>query len=118
MKRRGFLAAALVGALASGWMAVAVAATPVVIDVRTADEFAAGHVAGAINVPHDQIGARIASLVPRKDTPVVLYCRSGRRSGIALDTLRGMGYTKAENYGGYEDAAKRLAGGCTAGSKC
>lgn len=100
------------------WMAAALAAGPVVIDVRSPEEFAAGHVAGAINLPHDQIGSKIAALVPGKDTPVALYCRSGRRSGLALETLRGMGYTKAENYGGYEAASKRLAGGCSAGSKC
>ncbi|QKE63604.1 rhodanese-like domain-containing protein [Aquipseudomonas campi] len=74
----------------------------VLIDVRSADEFASGALPGAQLIPHDQIGARIAAVVPDKNTPVVLYCRSGRRSSQAQDELRALGYTQVMNAGGYE----------------
>jgi rhodanese-related sulfurtransferase len=66
----------------------------VVLDVRTPAEFAAGHVPGARNVPHDEIPARLAELSSLKDQQVVLYCRSGRRTAIAAETLRGAGFDK------------------------
>jgi phage shock protein E len=66
----------------------------VVLDVRTDVEFAAGHVPGARNVPHDQLPARLGELSPLKDKQVVLYCRSGRRSALAEQALRGAGFTK------------------------
>ncbi|MBW2415803.1 MAG: methyltransferase domain-containing protein [Deltaproteobacteria bacterium] len=65
---------------------------PVVLDVRTPEEFAEGHVPGAINVPHDQIEQRIAELEPYRDREVVLYCRSGRRAGFAGETLSRAGF--------------------------
>ncbi len=63
-----------------------------VLDVRTAQEFEGGHVPGARNIPYDQVAARSAEL---GDTgkPVLLYCRSGRRSGIAAAELRKKGFT-------------------------
>lgn len=64
-----------------------------VIDVRTPAEFAAGHVPGAVNVPYDEIGRRSAELGP-PSTPLVLYCRSGRRSGIAVAALKEKGFTR------------------------
>ena len=65
---------------------------PFVLDVRTHEEYVAGHVPGAVNIPHDQVAARIAE-VP-KDRPVVLYCRSGRRAGMAAQELAERGYTR------------------------
>ena len=65
----------------------------VVVDVRTAAEFAAGHVPGARNVSHDELPARLAELATIKDKQVVLYCRSGRRTTIAADTLRRAGFS-------------------------
>ena len=64
----------------------------IVLDVRTAAEFAAGHVPGARNVSHDELPAKLAELSPLKDKQVVLYCRSGRRTAIAAETLRGAGF--------------------------
>jgi len=64
-----------------------------VVDVRTPQEFASGHVPGAINIPYEEIGKRAAEIGPAS-TPVVLYCRSGRRSAIAAETLQKAGYTK------------------------
>lgn len=66
----------------------------VVLDVRTKEEFAAGHVPGARNVSHDQIAARIHELAALKDKEVVLYCRSGRRAQLAAQTLRDAGFTR------------------------
>lgn len=69
------------------------AAGAVVVDVRTPQEFAAGHVSGAKNIPYDQIRVRAAEL-GGPQTPVVLYCRTGRRSAIAIQTLKELGYEK------------------------
>jgi len=65
------------------------------LDVRTPEEFAAGHIAGAVNIPHDQL-ANSASRLPKKDgnTEIAVYCRSGRRSALALDWLGTQGYQR------------------------
>lgn len=80
----------------------------VLIDNRTAEEFAAGHLPGAHNLPYDDIAQTIAAVAPDKNAAIKLYCRSGRRSGIAKETLGKMGYVKVENLGGMPDAAKAL----------
>src|SRR5262245_49370931 len=59
----------------------------VILDVRTPEEFAEGHVPGAINIPHDQLASRLIEINGDKDKDVVLYCRSGRRAGMAAETL-------------------------------
>jgi phage shock protein E len=66
----------------------------VVLDVRTPAEFAAGHVPGARNIPHDLLSSRVAELAPLRDKQVVLYCRSGRRTLLATDILRKAGFTR------------------------
>lgn len=63
---------------------------PFVLDVRTPEEYASGYVPGAVNIPHDQVAARLAE-VP-KDKEVVVYCRSGRRALMAADVLAGNGF--------------------------
>jgi phage shock protein E len=73
---------------------------PLVIDVRTLGEYQAAHVREAVNIPYDEIAGRIAAFVPDRDARVVLYCRSGRRSGIAEQTLRELGYQQVVNGGG------------------
>jgi len=65
-----------------------------VLDVRAHEEYAAGHVPGAVNIPHDQVASRLAE-VP-KDKDVVLYCRSGRRSALASEVLADNGYTRLQ----------------------
>jgi phage shock protein E len=82
-------------------------APPVIVDVRTQQEYAAGHVQGAILIPHDQMEQRWQELEAFRDQPVVLYCRSGRRSGIALEVLRTKGFTQLENGGGIDAMAAR-----------
>jgi len=66
----------------------------VVLDVRTADEFAAGHVPGARNVSHELLASRLDELATVRDKQVVLYCRSGRRTLLAEDVLRKAGFKR------------------------
>lgn len=73
-----------------------------IVDVRTAEEFAAGHLKNAINVPFEEIATEFKQRAIAKDTNIVLYCRSGRRSGIAFDSLVTEGYTNGYNGGGFE----------------
>jgi rhodanese-related sulfurtransferase len=72
-----------------------------VVDVRTPAEFAAGHVPGAVNIPYDELARRAGELGP-PSTPVLLYCRSGRRSGIATDTLRKLGFGEIYDLRAYD----------------
>ena len=68
------------------------------VDVRTAGEFARGHLDGAVNIPVGELAARLASLGP-KDKPIIVYCASGTRSAMAQRTLRGSGYESVRNLG-------------------
>ena len=72
------------------------------IDVRTADEFNAGHIEGAAHIPYEEIAVRISEVTTDKDAIIHLYCRSGNRSGIAQQILQSMGFSNAVNEGGYE----------------
>jgi rhodanese-related sulfurtransferase len=71
---------------------------PFVLDVRTPEEYASGYVPGAVNIPHDQLASRLAQ-VP-KDREIVLYCRSGRRAGLAGEVLANQGYQRLEHLEG------------------
>ncbi|MCA9545893.1 MAG: rhodanese-like domain-containing protein [Myxococcales bacterium] len=77
------------------------------IDVRTPGEFAAGHVPGSINIPVNQM-ADIEAAIGGKDQPAVLFCASGRRSGMALTALKAKGYTNLVNGGGFQQFAAKL----------
>ncbi len=70
----------------------------VMIDVREADEWRAGHVPGATHLPLGELAARIAD-IPR-DREVLLFCRSGNRSGKATQFLRAQGFERARNVEG------------------
>jgi len=83
------------------------AGDPLWIDVRTAAEFTAGHVDEAVNIPYDEIAEGIGALDVGENAVIYVYCRSGRRSGIAKDTLEGLGYSQVFNIGGLEDALKK-----------
>ena len=65
-----------------------------VLDVRTPEEFAAGHVPGAVNIPHTEIATRLGELADAKERDIVVYCRSGNRSAKAIAALRGAGFTR------------------------
>lgn len=68
------------------------------VDVRTPAEFAAGHIPGAVNIPLQQLDSRLSELQP-KDQAVVLYCRSGNRSGTAARLLKGAGFAAVHDLG-------------------
>ena len=76
------------------------------LDVRTPEEYSQGHLQGAVNIPYDQLAARVDEIDQDKDRDIVLYCRSGRRSGLAKRTLESLGYTNVLNAGGYEQMLK------------
>lgn len=65
-----------------------------ILDVRTPEEYAEGHIPGAINIPHDQLSSRHREIAAHKNKDIVLYCRSGRRVGIAADILQAAGFSK------------------------
>jgi phage shock protein E len=71
-----------------------------VLDVRTAREFADGHVPGAVNISHDELESRLAELDADRDTEVVVYCRSGRRAELALDLLAKAGFMRLSHLEG------------------
>jgi phage shock protein E len=68
------------------------------LDVRTSREFAAGHLPGAVNIPLGDLERRMHSLGP-KDRPIVAYCQSGQRSGLAKRQLMANGFTAVHNLG-------------------
>ncbi len=77
-------------------------ANATVIDVRTQDEYHQEHYPGAINVPLDAVPQRMEELKKMK-TPIVMYCRSGNRSGIAVNLLKQGGVAEVYNGGGLSD---------------
>jgi len=66
----------------------------VILDVRTAAEYAEGHVPGAQNIPHTELAARIAELSAAQSSDIVVYCRSGTRAAQALTVLEGAGFKR------------------------
>ena len=74
-----------------------------ILDVRRPDEFAAGHIPNAINVPNETIGTDEISELPDKDQLIMVYCRSGRRSKEASEKLVKLGYTNIVEFGGILD---------------
>jgi phage shock protein E len=79
----------------------------VYVDVRSPEEFAAGHVENAINIPHTEMRERYSELESFRDDAIVVYCRSGRRSGIALDVLEDVGFENVRNGGGLSDLQRQ-----------
>ena len=105
----------ILGALLLVWVSLSAAAAEPkllgdrhVIDVRTEEEWQAGHVEGAELVPVDKVAERIEGLIANKNAPIALYCRSGRRAEQALQILKGKGYTNVVNYGGLEEAKAKV----------
>lgn len=75
----------------------------VILDARTQSEFDEGHIEGAIMIPEYEITERAESEIPDKNTLILVYCRSGRRSKIAADALVKLGYTNVKEFGGIID---------------
>jgi phage shock protein E len=80
--------------------------TGFIVDVRTPEEFAAGHVPGALNLPLQQLAGRQAELGP-KSTPITLYCRSGARSATAAALLARAGFTRVTDIGAMSNWRRR-----------
>ncbi len=83
---------------------IAAGTAPLILDVREADEFAAGHLPGAVNIPHSEIvsapDSAVAAVLPDKGMEVVVYCASGRRSGMAQDAMNAAGYSLVRHLAG------------------
>jgi len=85
---------------------------PLIIDVRTSEEFASGHLPGALNIAHNEFvddpAASIALLPTAKDAEMVVHCVSGKRAGIAMEVITAAGYTNVNHlsgdYSGWENA--------------
>lgn len=87
----------------------AIGAEVIWLDVRSLEEFNQGHLEGALHVPHSQIAEKIVELIPNKDAEVKLYCRSGRRSGLALEAMEQLGYRNVSNAGAYSQLKEEQA---------
>ena len=72
----------------------------VIVDVRREDEFASGHIPGAILIPNESIGTEKPAELPDPDQIILVYCRSGNRSAQASQKLADIGYTNVFDFGG------------------
>lgn len=75
----------------------------IILDVRRADEFAEGHIPGAINIANEEIEMTEPEQLPDKSQTIYVYCRSGNRSKQAAVKLAAMGYTNIVEFGGIID---------------
>lgn len=75
----------------------------IILDARTQEEYDEGHIPGAIQISHDEIEEKAEGMLPDKDQLILVYCRSGRRSKIAAETLVELGYTNIKEFGGIID---------------
>ena len=75
----------------------------IVLDVREQDEFDEGHIPNAILIPYTEIDAKAEGILTDKDAQILVYCRSGRRSKIAAESLVNLGYTNVKEFGGIID---------------
>ena len=75
----------------------------VILDTRTREEYDQGHIPGAIQISHDEITEKAEGVLTDKDQLILVYCRSGRRSKIAAETLSELGYTNIKEFGGIID---------------
>ncbi|MBR1965271.1 MAG: rhodanese-like domain-containing protein [Lentisphaeria bacterium] len=80
----------------------------VLLDVRTPEEHKSGYLEGAVLLPLAELESKTVNKIPDKNTPIYIYCRSGRRAGTAIEKLKAMGYTDLHNLGGLKDARKKL----------
>lgn len=84
---------------------------PIIIDVREPHEYAVSHVKSALNIPPNELmaGAKKLDGVD-KDTPIILYCKSGSRSNVSMHILRGLGYTNLTNGINQQQVEAKYAG--------
>ena len=72
----------------------------IILDTREQDEFDESHIKGAILIPYTEIENKAEEMIPDKDKLILVYCRSGRRSKIAAESLSKLGYTNVKEFGG------------------
>ena len=75
----------------------------VILDVRTAEEYAEKHIPGAVLLPDTELKARAEIVLPKKKQLILVYCRSGNRSKTASETLVQLGYTNVVEFGGINE---------------
>ena len=75
----------------------------IILDTREQNEFDEGHIPGAILIPYTEIENKAEEMLPDKDKLILVYCRSGRRSKIAAESLAKIGYTNVKEFGGIID---------------
>lgn len=75
----------------------------IILDVRRADEFEAGHIPGAVNLPNEEIANDEIAILPDKEQTIYIYCRSGNRSKQAANKLAALGYNNIIEFGGILD---------------
>ena len=75
----------------------------IILDTREQDEYNQGHIKGAILIPYTEIENKASDMLPDKDKLILVYCRSGRRSKIAAESLSKLGYTNVKEFGGIID---------------
>ena len=75
----------------------------VILDTRTQEEFAEGHIPGATLIPYDEVMEKAEGILTDKDQLILVYCRSGRRSKLAAADLVTLGYTNIKEFGGIID---------------
>ncbi|MBO5856717.1 MAG: rhodanese-like domain-containing protein, partial [Clostridia bacterium] len=74
-----------------------------IVDARTLEEFNEGHIKNAINLDYEEVTQKAENLLPDKNQLILIYCRSGRRSKIAAQSLCELGYTNVKEFGGIID---------------
>ena len=75
----------------------------IILDTREQYEFDKGHIPGAILIPYTEIENKAEEMLPDKNAQILVYCRSGRRSKIAAESLAKLGYTNVKEFGGIID---------------
>ena len=75
----------------------------IILDTREQNEFDGGHIPGAILIPHTEIENKAEEMLPDKNKLILVYCRSGRRSKIAAESLAELGYTSVKEFVGIID---------------
>lgn len=75
----------------------------IIVDAREQSEYDEGHIKGAIVIPYTEIQQKAEEMLPDKEQLILVYCRSGRRSKIAAQSLANMGYTNVKEFGGIID---------------
>ena len=83
-------------------------AKSIIIDVRTIEEWNAGHLASEQHLQLESVASNITELAPDKGRPIYLYCRSGNRSGRAKTILEALGYSQVTNAGGLGEGSELL----------